>query len=83
VAAILLLSSFAIYLGRDLRWSSWDVVSDPAGITLDVSDRVVHPLGHPRSWDMTGSLFLLLAVIYSGLCVISEEFDLVPKKGRG
>lgn len=67
VTGILLLSSFAIYVGRDLRWSSWDVVANPAGITLDVSDRVFHPLGHPRSWDMTGVVFLLLGTIYLSL----------------
>ncbi len=67
VAAVLLVSSFAIYVGRDLRWSSWDVVANPGGITLDVSDRVVHPLGHPRSWDMTGTVFLLLATTYGSI----------------
>lgn len=77
VAAILLLSSFAIYLGRDLRWSSWDVVANPDGIALDVSDRFLHPLGHPRSWDMTGAVFLLLITIYASLWIWLE-----PKTGR-
>ncbi len=67
ITGILLLSSFAIYLGRDLRWSSWDVVANPAGITLDVSDRILHPFGHPRSWDMTGVVFLLLVTIYASM----------------
>lgn len=72
VAAVLLVSSFAIYLGRDLRWSSWDIVANPGGIALDVSDRFVHPLGHPRSWDMTGSVFLLLVSIYTFIWIYLE-----------
>lgn len=73
VGAVLLVSSFAIYLGRDLRWSSWDIVANPGGIALDVSDRFVHPLGHPRSWDMTGAVFLLLATLYTGIWIYLES----------
>jgi uncharacterized membrane protein len=64
VAAILLLASFAIYLGRDLRWSSWDVITNPSGIILNVSDRVVDPFGHPRALNVTLLFFGLLSVLY-------------------
>ena len=73
IALILFISSFAIYVGRDLRWSSWDVVSNPGGIALDVSDRVIHPLGHPSSWNMTGSVFLLLVTLYASLWLWLES----------
>lgn len=73
VFAVLLASSFAIYLGRDLRWSSWDVVADPAGITLDISDRLIHPFGYPKSWNMTGTVFVLLAGGYGGFYLWQEQ----------
>lgn len=67
VAGILLLSSFAIYLGRDLRWSTWDVVTNPSGIILNVSDQVVDPFGHPRTLNVTGLFFVLLSVMYAAI----------------
>lgn len=64
VAIILFACSFAIYLGRDLRWNSWDILLNPAGILFDVSDRIFHPLGHPGTLSTTLSFFLLLGSLY-------------------
>ncbi len=64
VAFILLACSFAIYLGRDLRWNSWDILINPAGILFDVSDRLIHPYGHPGIFTTTLSFFILLGSLY-------------------
>lgn len=64
VAVILFACSFAIYLGRDLRWNSWDVLLNPAGVLFDVSDRVLHPLGHPGTLSTTFSFLVLLGSLY-------------------
>lgn len=65
IAVILLLCSFAIYLGRDLRWNSWDVLTNPAGILFDVSDHVIHPLQSGDMYTTTLSFFVLLASLYA------------------
>lgn len=64
VVIILLLSSFAIYLGRILRWNSWDVVTNPSGVILNVSDRVVNPFGYERAVSITALFFILLGTLY-------------------
>lgn len=64
VATIILLSSFAIYLGRILRWNTWDVVANPSGLIINVSDRIVDPFGNWRALNMTALFFLLLATMY-------------------
>lgn len=64
VAGIILLASFAIYLGRDLRWNTWDVISDPRGLIINVSDRVLDPFGHPRALNVTLLFFILLSSLY-------------------
>ena len=72
VAGIILLSSFAIYLGRDLRWSTWDVVTNPTGVILNVSDQVVDPFGHPRGINVTGLFFVLLGTLYLAMWLVLE-----------
>jgi uncharacterized membrane protein len=64
IAAVILLSSFAIYLGRNLRWNSWDVLANPGGIILNISDRIIDPFGHPRALNVTGLFFILLSSLY-------------------
>ena len=65
IATILLLCSFAIYLGRDLRWNSWDILVNPAGLLFDVSDRFVHPHTYPDMFLTTFTFWVLLLSIYS------------------
>ncbi|HEX8182958.1 MAG TPA: DUF1361 domain-containing protein [Candidatus Saccharimonadales bacterium] len=64
IAFIIFLCSFAIYLGRDLRWNTWDLFVNPAGILFDVSDRLINPRAHPQMFVTILSFFLLLSVLY-------------------
>lgn len=64
VGLVLLACSFAIYLGRSLRWNTWDVLLNPAGLLFDVSDRFVNPGLHPQTFVTTATFFLLLGSMY-------------------
>lgn len=72
VTAVLLLSSFAIYLGRALRWNSWDIVANPSSLLLNVSDRVIDPFGHQRALNITGLFFILLATLYLAIWLFMQ-----------
>jgi len=63
-AAITFLTSYAIYLGRDLRWNTWDVLLNPASILFDVSDGLLHPATHPDMFTTTFGFSLLIASLY-------------------
>ena len=64
ITAVLLLCSFAIYLGRNLRWNTWDVLVHPAGIVFDVSDRLINPIAYPQAFLTTATFFLMLGSMY-------------------
>ena len=63
--ASLILGSFGIYLGRYLRWNSWDVISAPRGLLYDIADRIVDPMAHPQTYGVTiiFSTFLVLGYL--------------------
>lgn len=65
VVSVVGLSSLGIYMGRFLRWNSWDVVFNPTAVFFDVASRVVHPLANFRTFGalFVYSLFFLLAYV--------------------
>ena len=53
VIAAVLLSGFGIYVGRFLRWNSWDMLTSPHQLFLEIGDRVINPLSHPQTFGVT------------------------------
>jgi uncharacterized membrane protein len=47
ICAVAALSGFGVYLGRVLRWNSWDVFVHPVGLTRSIVHWVTHPLANP------------------------------------
>lgn len=64
VSVLLFVSSFGVYLGRFLRWNSWDIVSEPTELLYDVGERVLYPMQHQATWGMTLTMGLLLNMMY-------------------
>ena len=73
------LSAFGIYLGRFLRWNSWDVFLRPAALLLDVWDRLRHPLSHPRTLAFSTMLTAFLVMTY----LILVAFSQLPQEAHG
>lgn len=56
------LNAFGVYLGRFLRFNSWDLVTKPWSLLEVITERLMYPMAHPKTWGVTlgyGSLFLL------------------------
>jgi uncharacterized membrane protein len=64
VAFLLLVCSFAIYVGRDLRWNSWDVLTNPAGLLFDISARFIYSANYTELMLVVSSFFVLLGSMY-------------------
>ena len=57
------LSSFGVYIGRYLRWNSWDIITNPNDIASDILERVLNPFDHFGTWSVTflfGSFFYII-----------------------
>jgi uncharacterized membrane protein len=65
IGITLLICSIAIYMGRDLRWNSWDILVNPGGLLFEISDRVQHPDAYPQMIMIIIGFFVLLASMYN------------------
>jgi uncharacterized membrane protein len=63
----LFLGSFGVYLGRFLRWNSWDVIFNPVRITKGIAARVFLPFDYLRTWAVTLLFTCLFNLLYSSL----------------
>lgn len=62
VIGSLVLSGFGVYLGRFLRWNSWDIVRRPESLLKDIAKPFLDPLQHFHTWGFTlgfGTLLIL------------------------
>lgn len=77
LAFVFLACGFAIYLGRYLRWNTWDIIINPFGILFDLSERVINPVLHIQTYVVTLTFFILLsstyAVVYQLTKVLSNN----------
>jgi uncharacterized membrane protein len=64
IVTLLFLAGFGIYLGRFLRWNSWDIIQNPTALLNDVFDRVINPTDHLRTWSVTLLMGILLNMMY-------------------
>jgi uncharacterized membrane protein len=63
-AFFLFLGSFGVYIGRFLRWNSWDIITKPFNLMSDISERFLNPLDHQTTWGMTLFMGLFLNMMY-------------------
>ncbi len=59
------LSGFGIYLGRFLRWNSWDIFVQPKFIFKNSLDIFSHPFLHPEAYITTMLFFVFISVSYN------------------
>ncbi len=61
----ILLCGYGIYLGRFLRFNSWDIVTNPHSLFSSIYHSILHPLQHTGTWAFTLIFSCLLGIVYS------------------
>jgi uncharacterized membrane protein len=70
VVGVVGLNGLGIYLGRFLRWNSWDLFLHPHGVLSDALAIVIHPRSHSQATGvicMFGALLLACYVTLAGI----------------
>jgi uncharacterized membrane protein len=75
VFGILGLSGLGIYVGRFLRWNSWDLLLHPRSVLANVASHMVNPWSYPQAWGVTllFATFLLICYVTFATAPTHEE----------
>jgi uncharacterized membrane protein len=69
------IGAFGIYLGRILRWNSWDLFFDTKCLVYDITDRIINPMSHGRTLGVTlfYGMFLLIVYLFFRQLMVRKE----------
>jgi uncharacterized membrane protein len=71
---VMWLNGWGVYIGRVLRYNSWDIVANPIDLLGDIFRMIVHPLRYHDAWSMIFCYSILLTLIYSLLTKNHEQW---------
>jgi uncharacterized membrane protein len=72
---VMWLNALGVYTGRYLRLNSWDLVTNPFQLFVDIVRLLAHPLRNIYAWDMIFCFSILMTLMYLMLKRISKALN--------
>jgi uncharacterized membrane protein len=69
----LMISGYGIYIGRFWRYNSWDIISNPSALFIDIAQTIVHPFQHKNVIALSFLFGILLCLVFYSLHETSEN----------
>jgi len=73
VYPLMLLTALGIYVGRYLRYNSWDIISNPFQLLSDLIYLVAHPIRNRFDWSMILCYSVFMTLLYLSIKKISKS----------
>ncbi len=64
---MIVLNAIGIYLGRVLRFNSWDVIHEPMQLVGALVDLFNHPLQHKSAWVLIAGFSVFIGLVYKSI----------------
>jgi uncharacterized membrane protein len=72
IAPLMFLNALGIFIGRFLRFNSWDVLTNPFSLFIDIADVLLNSSNYVMAWGMIGCYAALMTFMYLTLKKISK-----------
>lgn len=74
VFVVMSLNAFGIYIGRFLRYNSWDIITQPFSLFNETLQIILHPFINIREWGMIFCYAVFMTLLYSTIKKLAENF---------
>ncbi|MCX6318881.1 MAG: DUF1361 domain-containing protein [Bacteroidetes bacterium] len=64
VLIVMWLIAWGMYIGRYLRFNSWDILTDPFALAGELLEMIVHPFDHMYGWGMSVCYAFFMTLLY-------------------
>jgi uncharacterized membrane protein len=71
---VMWLNAFGIYIGRYLRFNSWDIIAQPFSLFKEMFEVLFHPLRNKMEWGMIAVYAVFMTVLYITIKKLGESF---------
>jgi uncharacterized membrane protein len=74
VLVVMWLNAFGVYIGRYLRYNSWDIILQPFSLFGEMFQVLVHPLQNKMEWGMITTWAAFMTLFYITIKKLGESF---------
>jgi len=75
ICAVMWLNAFGVYIGRYLRFNSWEIITNPFQLLNEIFAILLDPYSYRWVWAMTFCFSIFMLIIYYTIKKLSETFD--------
>jgi uncharacterized membrane protein len=75
IFAVMWLNAFGIYIGRFLRYNSWDVIAQPHSLFEEAFTILIHPIRNRMEWGMISCYAIFMTLLYITIKKLAENFN--------
>ncbi|HEY6505114.1 MAG TPA: DUF1361 domain-containing protein [Chitinophagaceae bacterium] len=79
VFVVMWLNAFGIYIGRFLRYNSWDILARPFSLFSDMFEILAYPFDNIMEWVMISCYAVFMTLLYLTVRKLPENFDQLNK----
>ena len=79
VFAVMWLNAFGVYIGRYMRFNTWDVLAKPFTLFGELLDIMIHPFRYKMEWGMICIYAVFMTVLYITIKKMAGQFNQTTK----
>jgi uncharacterized membrane protein len=79
VFGVMWLNALGIYIGRFLRYNSWDILTQPFSLFSDMLNMLIYPLDNKMEWVMISCYAVFMTLLYITVRKLSENLNHISK----
>ncbi len=74
ICTVMWLNAFGVYIGRFLRFDSWDIIVNPFSLLTEITNIIFNPYDYRYVWAMSICFAFFMIIIYYTIKKLSEAF---------